>query len=166
MTIVLTAFYLTLSTFFIGSATYIILDLFQRDVFYGLYRMFMYHTAFPFQYIGLVSIVFGLVGALWVKYFGKTRGFIRYFTILITLLLTVILSTPAGGVLWKLHDMQLGFFSEGQRFWKDLWWGVTQSVFVSPIIARHSFPFNLIGIIYGFISLIVAARISSQHTTI
>jgi len=124
--------------------------------------MFMYHVAFPFQYIGLVSVIFGVVGTCWIKYFGKTIGVQRHFTILLAICLTVLLSMVPGGMLWKIHDMQLGFFPSGQRFWNDLFWGARQGIFVSPFIAFYSFPFNLIGILYGFLALILGARIASK----
>lgn len=162
MRIFVTAFLLAHITFLVGSVTYVLLDLIQRQVFFGLYRMFMYHEAFPFQYIGLASIIFGLVGAFWIKFFGKLRGFKRNLSILLAIFLTVLLSSIPGGMLWKIHDMVLGYFPQGQRFFDDLWWGVRQGVFVGPLIAVFSFPFNIIGIVYGFYALDLAAHISGK----
>ena len=111
--------------------------------------MFMYHEQHPYQYIGIVAIVFGLLGMMWFHYCGHSVGRRRWITILITIILVVLLSSIPGGILWKIHDMQAGYFTEGSIFWNDLCWGAVTGLSVGWLVILTSIPYNLIGLIIG-----------------
>ncbi|NJK76050.1 MAG: hypothetical protein HC849_20010 [Oscillatoriales cyanobacterium RU_3_3] len=118
-------------------------------VFGALYRMFLYHYQHPYQYIAVISLTYGIMGATGIfclrhlKWKQKTTiGFI--------LVSTTILASIPGGILWKIHDMQAGFFPSGERFLPDLSWGASTGLQVGWAIALLSFPYNVISWISGY----------------
>ena len=155
--------------FLLGSLGYLVISSLLGAAFGGLFRMFMYHEAHPFQYIGIVAIVFGIVGSGWVRYFGATEGLKRWLSILLCILLTIFVSSVPGGILWKIHDMQAGYFTEGARFWGDLWWGAKEGLLVGWLVMLISIPYNFIGILIGGLLLhklpSVISRITNKGRT-
>ncbi|MEM9079105.1 MAG: hypothetical protein AAGC74_00245, partial [Verrucomicrobiota bacterium] len=65
---------LTGIAFLLGSLGYLVISRLLGAAFGGLFRMFMYHETHPFQYIGIVAIVFGIIGAAWVRLFDVIEG--------------------------------------------------------------------------------------------
>jgi H+/Cl- antiporter ClcA len=80
--------------------------------FAALYRMYEYHNEHPLQYIAIVSVVFGIVGSRWIDRYHQTTNFFRWWTMTVAILLTIVISSPLGGILWQIHDMQHGFIPE------------------------------------------------------
>jgi len=129
--------------------------------------MFMYHEEHPLQYIAVVSVVYGIVGAIWLRIFGETAGWRRWISIFAAIALTIIIASVPGGIVWKIHDMQAGYFPQGARFWKDLLWGAKEGLLVGwPVIAAST-PYNVVG--FGVGALVLhrlpkfAARIENQQ---
>ena len=128
------------------AAVYVLLrDGFGLDwVFGAWYRMFLYHYQHPFQYIAVFCIVYAAVLALllqcWPGFFVRQR----WALVGVALVSTVLLASVLGGALWKLHDMQAGYFTEGSRFWGDIWWGVSGGLELGWLLLLLSFPFNLL----------------------
>ena len=153
---------LTSFAFLLGSLGYVVISSLLGAAFGGLFRMFMYHEAHPFQYIGIVAIVFGIIGAGWVRFFGGTEGWKRWTSILLCMVLTIIAASVPGGILWKIHDMQAGYFTEGARFWRDLWWGAKEGLLVGWFVILISIPYNLIGLLIGGLLLHKIPSVISQ----
>ena len=63
---------------------------------------------------------------------------------------TIFAASIPGGVLWKIHDMQAGFFTKGARFWDDLLWGASAGLQVGWLIVLLSLPYNVIGLVVGY----------------
>ena len=139
--------------FAIASTTYCLLWLIMPGnyVFGVLYGMFLYHLQYPFQYIALVSIVYGLLATSWSLGFGNLHGWQRFISIALVMLLTIVVSSVPGGVLWKIHDMQAGFFPQGTILRNDLLWGASTGLHMGWQIILLSIPFNIIGLIIGYI---------------
>jgi len=160
---------LTGITFLLGSLGYVVISSQLGAAFGGLFRMFMYHEAHPFQYIGIVAVVFGILGAGWVRFFGVTEGWKRWVSILLCIVFTIFVASVPGGILWKIHDMQAGYFTEGARFWRDLWWGAKEGLLVGWFVMLISIPYNLIGIVIGTLLLhklpSIVSRITKQGRT-
>lgn len=134
------------SLFLYSAAVYWLLHdaLGMQHVFAGLYRMFMYHAAHPYQYIALFCAVYALVLALVLQLFPQMASKRRWAVLACTLLLTLLLASAMGGVLWKVHDMQAGYFTEGARLWRDLLWGAENGVQVGWQVLALSQPFGLL----------------------
>jgi H+/Cl- antiporter ClcA len=117
----------------------------------SFYRMHQYHISFFWQYIAIIALVFGILGAAWIKYFGHIRGSQRWLSIALIVIATVICSSPIGGVLWHFHDMQAGFVPE--TYINKLSNGLFEGLSSGWLLVIISFPLNLIGVIVAYISL-------------
>jgi H+/Cl- antiporter ClcA len=116
-----------------------------------LYRMYEYHNEQPFQYIAIIAIVFGIFGALWIKYFGRSQGWKRWSMMTVVMIATIVGSSPIGGILWHIHDMQHGFIPAG--IVSKIVEGAIGGLIIGWLIVLLSMPLNLIGVVIGYISL-------------
>lgn len=116
-----------------------------------LYRMFAYHNQYPFQYLAIVSVVFGIIGSCWIDRYGRTKSILRWQAIAIVMLLTIVISSPLGGMLWQIHDMQHGFMPEHHlcKIFQGISWGLEYGW----LIALLSIPMNLVGFTVGYLTL-------------
>jgi H+/Cl- antiporter ClcA len=127
-----------------------------------LYRMHNYHNGQPLQYIAIIAVVFGAFGALWIKYFGQSRGRRKWLTMTMVIVLTIVGSSPIGGILWHIHDMQHGFIPAGAKIWGKLIDGIIGGLLIGWIIVLLSIPLNLIGVVSGY-SLLHSLSKSSRN---
>ena len=140
------------SAFLLGAVGYLALHAFmpQGHVFCGLYRMFLYHESHPFQYIAVVALTYGGVATACALRWSRLAGWRRSAAIIGTIVATVLIASVPGGVLWKIHDMQAGYFTTGARFWSDLLWGASTGLQVGWLVIAFSLPYNIIGLILGY----------------
>lgn len=143
--------YFAVICFSAGSVGYILLRVVMPDgwVFGALYRMFLYHWEHPFQYIAIVSIIYAAVAstaALALRHRQKTSRWM----IFAVMAVTILVASPLGGVLWVIHDMQAGYFTEGSRFWRDIGWGALEGIRCGWLIILLSVPYNLLGVVAGY----------------
>lgn len=150
----------TAACFVLGSAVYAVLQAIVPGgyVFGAVYRMFLYHRAFPYQYIAVVALTWGVVFAAGAPFVSRLAGWRRRVAILALMLGTVVLASIPGGILWKIHDMQAGWFPEGDRLWADLVWGATTGLADGWFIVALSFPYNVVGLALGFVVAETALR--------
>jgi hypothetical protein len=112
--------------------------------------MFLYHIQHPYQYITVVAFSYGVIATLWAHSWGTQTGWKRGVCIIGVIGITIIMSSIPGGMLWAFHDMQAGFFPEGQQFWTHLMWGATTGLRLGWLIIAYSIPYNMIGIVLGY----------------
>jgi cytochrome c oxidase subunit IV len=145
------------------SGTIIIIhSVFKLDrPFAALYRMYEYHNEHPFQYIAIVSVVFGIVGACWIDRYGNTTGYLRWWTMTVAMLLTIVIASPFGGMLWQIHDMGHGFVPE--NYLGKVFSGISQGLQCGWLIGLLSMPMNLVGFATGYLSLPWLAKLSRNH---
>ena len=148
---ILVAVWLSSICFILGSAGYLILKQIVQYPFGAVFRMFCYHSQFPFQYIALVSICYGIVGSFWHACFKFSCGKRRFFSILVAILLALCLASPLGGIMWAIHDMQAGYFPKGRRFWLQILSGMSQGLSLGWLIMLLSIPYNVFGLILGML---------------
>ncbi len=116
-----------------------------------LYRMFAYHIEHSFQYIAIISAVFGIVGNYWNDYYGRATGYQRWLTMTVAMLITVTITSPLGGMLWEIHDMQHGFVPENYQ--SKVFGGMVLGFKLGWLIVLLSVPLNLVGLMVGYASL-------------
>jgi hypothetical protein len=127
-------------------------------VFGLLYRMFLYHWGHPVQYILIPCFVFGLVAtALLGRFARQTATWRRVAMTLLIVVVTVIASSPFGGMLWHLHDMLYGFFPP-DWFHKMFVAGAWQGLTTGWAVVLLSVPYNVIGTVACFFLLREGAR--------
>jgi hypothetical protein len=125
-----------------------------------LYRMFAYHNQYPFQYIAIVAVMFGMVGSHWIDLYGRTKGTVRWWTMTLAMLLTIVISSPFGGMLWQIHDMQHGFIPDSYQ--TKLVQGIIWGLGLGLPIAVLSVPMNLVGFTVGYIVLNRLAKLAKH----
>jgi len=138
-------------SFVAASVIYFVISLIFEAPLGALYRMFLYHHAHPYQYISIVAVVYSIIAAIWAYYFHDTKKWKRHLGIGIVLLLTMVISNIACGVLWKIHDMQAGWFTQGGRFYSDLIWWAKTGLCLGWLIVALSIPYNIIMLVVGVI---------------
>jgi hypothetical protein len=115
-------------------------------VFGSMYRMFLYHYAFPLQYIAIPCFFYGIFATLFSnKFRNKKRGGRILVTFLI-IVLTILMSSPFGGMLWHFHDMQAGYFPKNwisKMIQEGFIWGLEIGWFIILL----SIPYNIFGAI-------------------
>lgn len=139
--------------FFAAAAGYVVLRALMPHgyVFGAPYRMFCYHMTHPFQYIGVVALVYSFIATPVVFRFGKIEGGRRRAAITGIIIASVLVASVPGGVLWVIHDMQAGYFPEGGAFWRRLMWGAQAGPTAGLLVILYSLPYNLIGIVCGYL---------------
>ncbi|MDQ6632773.1 MAG: hypothetical protein M3Y82_13625 [Verrucomicrobiota bacterium] len=148
----------------VASFVYVVLHMLLRggDVFGALPRMFLYQEEHPFQYIALVTMIYGFIATFCALRWSDIVRWQRHcmsFAIMIT---TIIVASVPGGVLWKIHDMQAGYFPTGIQFWSDLFWGASSGLQIGWLLIALSLPYNLIGLIAGHLITLYGFRITAQ----
>jgi hypothetical protein len=144
----LTAFVLALLG---GAMCYDILSalLPEGRVFGALPRMFLYHKEHPYDYIILVALVFASVLCLTVSKFRHLPLFNRIFISIGIMIASVLIASGPGGMLWKIHDMQAGYFPQHPKLLSDLMGGFWNGLQIGWLIMLLSFPYNLLCLIGG-----------------
>lgn len=115
-----------------------------------LFRMFMYPDQHPFQYLAVVALPFAFLTAVWTiipsKYFRANH----WQQIVAVILLSLIVSSILGGLLWTFHDMQAGYFPSYdtmvEHFLQGAWWGLT----LGPLIVTLSIPMNFFAFVIAY----------------
>ena len=150
-----------LSSFGLATAGYYLLWLLMPGhyVFGGLYRMFMYHEAHPLPYIALCCFVFGLLAACFAPAIARRPWWGRVGGTALLLAATVLLSSPFGGMLWHLHDMQAGYFPHD---WVAvlLHEGVPEGLQLGWLVVGLSVPYNVLGAVVGYWLVKILGRMS------
>lgn len=122
-----------------------------KAVFGSLFRMYRYHEQHPYQYILLIALIYGCLATAWAYYKGRVqKGWERAASIVSVMLLTVLLSSAPGGMLWVLHDVQAGFFPGMRLFWRALRWGAIAGLQLGWLIFLLSIPYNIICLACGY----------------
>lgn len=120
---------------------------------YGVwFRMFLYHYDHPMQYMFIPCFFFAVFALLFERYFKSNRLMKEILWTLFIDVITIIVSSPFGGMLWFYHDMQAGYFPKA---WAErlIEHGFTMGLETGWLIILLSFPYNLIGIVFSFFLL-------------
>lgn len=84
--------------------------LLAHRVFGAIYKMLLYQDEHPLAFIGLACLCFGPLAAGAGRAFARSDQQGRAGITLVVTLLTVVFSSPLGGMLWYWYDMQAGYF--------------------------------------------------------
>jgi hypothetical protein len=139
------------NSFTIAVTAYYILSLILPPylLFGWLIRMFLYHWQYPVPYIAVMCFFYGIIASILAKVFHKARLIKQILLTLLIVVLTTLVSSPFGGMLWHLHDMQAGFFPE-DWFYIMINKGTSWGFQYGWLIIALSVPYNLLGIIVCF----------------
>lgn len=141
-------FFYWASSFVIAYSMYYVLWLIMPNhlVFGALYRMFLYHCAFPMQYIALACFFYGVIAMVLSNKFETANTPMRILITILIIALTILISSPFGGMLWHFHDMYLGYFPD-KWFSKMVIKGFSWGLETGWLIIALSIPYNIFGCI-------------------
>jgi hypothetical protein len=144
--------YFAASAFLLGASGYLALHavLPRGYVFGSLYRMLLYHEAHPFQYIAVVALTYAAIATPCAIRWSGSSGWRRTLLIIGVMVASIFAASVPGGILWKIHDMQAGFFTSGSRFWNDLLWGAWTGLEIGWLVIALSLPYNIVGFVSGY----------------
>ena len=135
-----------ISSFILASLMYYLLWFIMphNHVFAALYRMPLYHWNSPILYILIPCFFYGIVTLFLTKTFKNKNLLSRILITILIIILTILLSSPFGGMLWHYHDMKAGYFPINW-FSKIISKGFYQGIVIGWIIIGLSVPYNIFG---------------------
>jgi hypothetical protein len=154
--------FFTGTAFFLAALSYFLFQAVMPEgrVFGAAYRMSLYHEMHSYQYIALIAITYGLIVTPCALRWPTLKGLRQILCILTIMIATILVASVPGGILWKIHDMQAGYFPAGAKFWNDLLWGASEGLQIGWLIIGLSIPYNIVGLILGYIITATGFRVS------
>lgn len=137
----------------------------NHHVFGALYRMFLYHWQYPMQYIAIPCFFYGIIATLLAYKFQKSKTIGRIVLTTFIIVLTILISSPFGGMLWHYHDMKAGFFPENW-FSKIITKGFKEGLEVGWFVILLSIPYNIGGSIICYFLTKKGAELFKNDLTI
>lgn len=116
----------------------------NQYVFGTLYRMFLYHCEYPVAFIAIPCFFYGIIATLFSKKFLNQSIAKQILLTILIIILTVLISSPFGGMLWHYYDMKAGYFPVN---WisKMMRIGLEQGFEIGWLIIGLSIPYNILG---------------------
>lgn len=150
-----------LASFVFAAACYDILLFFGFKPYAGLYKMYRYHWLHPYQFMFIPCFVFSALTALFSDKFKKVSVGKQVGLTFLIIFLTILISSPLGGMLWHLHDMLTGYFPK-KWLWKIIRYGFREGLQMGWLIIVFSVPYNIIGIFTGFFIIRTVSDFSKE----
>lgn len=116
----------------------------EHEVFGRLFHMQGYHRRHPVPFILIPCFFYGIIATLFANVFFRSKVFAKILLTLLILVLTVVISSPFGGMLWQYYDMKAGYFPESW-FTRMISRGFSWGLPIGWIIVVLSVPYNIIG---------------------
>jgi len=118
-------------------------------VFGAWYRMFVYHWEHPIAFITIPCFFYGIIATLFADKFSKQNLIRQILLTIAIIILTIVISSPFGGMLWHYYDMKAGYFPPnwiGKIINLGFEWGLE----LGWLVIGLSIPYNIIGSITCF----------------
>ena len=149
----ITSFAIAISGYFLLSAF-----LFHNRVFASWFRMFPYHDQQPVPYTIIPCFVYSCIATVTVKLFNNLNLIKQIGLTALIVFLTIIFSSPLGGMLYYYHDMKAGYFPKN---WisKMISSGVSDGLGIGWLIIALSIPYNVLGIVVCYFITKTGSRI-------
>jgi len=100
--------------------------------------------AYPLQYILIPCFFYGIIATFLANTFKNKKVLSQIIITIIIIILTVLISSPFGGMLWHYHDMKAGYFPDN---WISMMInnGFTWGIEIGWLVIGLSIPYNVIG---------------------
>ncbi|MBT8254032.1 MAG: hypothetical protein HKN00_12215 [Flavobacteriaceae bacterium] len=147
-TIIKQLIFFWLFSFGIALPGYYLLSAIMPDgyVFGRFFRMFLYHDSHPVGYIAISCFIYGILATAFSRRMVRANVYSRLAWTSVIVFLTIIGSSPFGGMLWHYHDMQAGFFPDNWVI-KMILDGTLKGLQFGWLIIALSIPYTFFGII-------------------
>ena len=145
-------------SFFSATCGFYVLQWLMGFVFGGYFRMHNYHEVQPLGFILICSIWYTFIALGLSKIFLRATTLGRIGLTLIISILTVLLSSPFGGMLYLYYDMASGSL---QSNWYDVMLvkGTTWGLELGWLIVAYSFPYNVLGMIACYFITLIGSKV-------
>ncbi len=168
MKLFLTHFLLfTIISWLFGAVGYMLVFHIQGyDVFGAVFlvRIPLYYNQYPYQYIFIVAVTYGLVATLWVRSRGHLRGWRRVTSIGAAIFIVIVVASIPGGILWAVHDIQAGFVPPFDTLVNHLFSiGMAGPIFIWSILITSSMSYILFGYLIGYFLMDFGQRILQKQ---
>ncbi len=142
----------TAVSWFLASSVYLLLAQIMPSgvVFGSWFRMPAYHWQHPYQYILVVAVAYGLTATIWGRFLGHLRGWKRAVSIGLVMVISLLVASIPGGILWGIHDIQAGFVPQYPVMLRNLMWAGTAGLTAGWLIIGLSIPYNILCCIGGY----------------
>lgn len=107
-------------------------------------RMFLYHHEHLIAFISIPCFFYRIIATILVEKFSKQSVLCKILLTIVIIVLTILVSSPFGGMLWHYYDIRYGFFPPNW-FWKMVELGFTWGLSLGWLIILLSIPYNIFG---------------------
>ncbi len=121
----------------------------ESSVFGTFFRMRPYHGKYPLAFIAIPCFFYGIIANMLADLFLRVSLRKQILLTLFIVILTVLVSSPYGGMLWHYYDMKAGFFPQNW-FAKLLKEGIRDGLLWGWLVVGLSVPYNIIGAVVCF----------------
>lgn len=121
----------------------------ENYVFGAWIRMYLYHWEHPLQFILIPCFFYGIIASTISEKFAKIKLPGQIFLTLAIILLTILISSPFGGMLWHYYYMKSGYFPLNWLS-KMIVNGFSDGISIGWFIILLSIPYNILGCICCF----------------
>lgn len=143
-------FYLV-GSFIIATLVYYLLSIVMphNSVFGSWFRMYSYHNNNPLSFIFIPCFFYAVFATLFSAKYKNSSPLKRIGIMALIVILTIIISSPFGGMLYFYFDMRAGYFLSN---WISLLikHGTSEGLSLGWLIILLSYPFNIIVIIVSY----------------
>ena len=121
----------------------------EHYVFGTFIKMPAYHWEYPIAYIAIPCFFYGIFATIFTKKFIKLAIWGQVLITFAIAILTIVASSPFGGMLWHYHNMKAGYFPAN---WADIIFkdGFIHGIMLGWLIILLSIPYNVIGLIISY----------------
>lgn len=141
-----------LSSISIAIPMYYVLRYVNNGVFGSWYRMIRYHEGNPIPFILIVCFFYGFIALFFTSKFANQKSIKGKIALsLLVAILSIIASSPFGGMLWHYYDMKAGWFPK--NWLNKLLNGAIEGLYIGWFIILLSIPYNILGLIVNYFIL-------------
>jgi len=153
------------SSYLIASSMYYVLWLVMPDhyVLGAWFRMPVYHWEYPLQYIAIPCFFYGILASVFSDSFLKKKTIGRILLTFVIIVLTILISSPFGGMLWHFHDMLAGYFPPNWTS-KMIKMGSIRGLEAGWLIILTAIPYNIFGSIVCYFLTRKGSELFRQKT--
>lgn len=118
--------------------------IFDKSIFGPIFRVPAHHEHHPYEFWILQCLTFGLFATAWWQTFSRARFFVRIFTALMAIWISILFAAFPASLLWMHYEFGLSELSS-RRIFELFPYGIEAGV----LLCLTSIPFNLVAVAFG-----------------
>lgn len=129
----------------------------NHRVFGALMLMYLYHYEYPISFISIPCFFFGILATMFTDRFIKKPTGSRVLLLVLILFLTILFSSPFGGMLWYFY-FRHGCLPENW-FTKIIITGAIDGLEIGWLIILLSVPYNILVAINWYYTMVIGSKL-------